>query len=518
MNLSLICRRQAGHHGAKTAVVEVPSGRTISYAELERRVDRLAAALLASGATKGARVAVMSRNTIEFIECTLAAARAGMIAQGLNWRLSVTELVRIVRDSAPSVMVTDARFADMAEGLAREVDIPTWLEFGARGDGSYEEFVNGGPVLATMPTTSAHDPVLMMYTGGTTGVPKGVVHSHASCLAAMVNNTVGERIVPSDRYMLLGQMFHSAGILVLNYLYNGATVVLVEQYETGLALETIEVERITAFLGFTTMMNYMLSALASGHSYSLSSLRNLQYGGGPYAPEVIEQIVEAFPCGIIQNYGTTEHVGITFLTQEDHRDARSGRRKDQLRSGGRAAFLTEVALTDDRGKPVPFDGHSKGDIFVRSPANMLGYWNKPKETAAIRRGDWLGTGDVGTIDSDGYLYVVGRAKDMIISGGENIYAAQVERAIAAHPGVLESAVIGEPDEVWGEAVVAYVVRKPGAIVTEDAVKDAVTAQLASYQKPRTVRFVDELPRSPNGKVLKQELVAIAPSATAPLRG
>jgi acyl-CoA synthetase (AMP-forming)/AMP-acid ligase II len=510
VDLSLATAKHAGFAGDKDAIVEVPSGRSLTFSQLEERVDRLARALTASpDVCPGGRIAIMALNSIEHVEVYLAASRAGLIAQGINWRLATPEIVRVLQDSQPSVLVVSDQFADVGADLERELDLGVSVRFGPDSDGSYERFVASGTADVGLAPTSSESPVLLMYTGGSTGAPKGVLHTNESLFAAMVNNTVAERIVPSDRYMLIGQMFHSAAVLALNYLYNGATIVLVSRYETTLALETIEEQRVTAFLGFTTMMAYMLSELdQNGSKYELGGLRNLQYGGGPYAPSVIEQIVHAFPCGIIQNYGTTEHVGISFLSQEDHDNARAGRHMDRLRSGGRDAFLIETAIFDEDGRVVPRDGESKGEIFARSRANMVGYWNRPEETAKIRRGKWLGTGDVGVWDEDGYVYVVGRAKDMIISGAENIYAAEVERAIAAHPAVLETAVIGVPDPTWGEVVAAFVVQKPEMTVSVDEIQRTVVERLASYQKPRKVWFIEELPKSPNGKVLKQELRAV----------
>jgi acyl-CoA synthetase (AMP-forming)/AMP-acid ligase II len=507
LDLSAATRRNVRRQADKVAVEEVPTGRSVTFGELERRVSALASALLQRpGIKKGDRIAMLSMNCIEYCELYLAAARAGLIAQGINWRLADAEIARILASTRPTVIIVASEFLDVATFLQRELDIPVWLQVGKDSDGSYERFLASGVDGPAAPGSLPNDPVLMMSTGGSTGVPKGVVHTNRSLISCMVNNTVAERIVPSDRYMLMGQMFHSAAVLALNYLYNGATLVMVTRYDTALALDTIEERKVTAFLGFTTMMSYMLAELErDDNHYRLDSLRNLQYGGGPYAAEVIMRIITAFRCGIIQNYGTTEHVGVTFLTQEDHDDARAGRNLHRLASGGHNAYLTEVALLDEEGRVLPSDGESRGQVFVRSQGNMLGYWERPEETAAITRGEWLGTGDIGVRDHDGYLYIVGRAKDMIISGSENIYAAEVERAIAGHPGVMEAAVIGVPDETWGEAVAAFVVCKDGQRVAPEAVADIVTERLGSYQKPRHVWFIDEIPRSPNGKVLKQEL-------------
>ncbi|MFM7783159.1 MAG: AMP-binding protein, partial [Gammaproteobacteria bacterium] len=385
------------------------------------------------------------------------------------------------------------------------LDLPHWLEFGASSDGSYEALVQGGSAAepAQSASVGGHDPVLILYTGGTTGESKGALHSHHSLYMGMLNQTVAERIVPSDVYMLTGQMFHIPVALAINYMAHGCPLVLVN-FEAKQALELIQEEKVSAFLGITTMLNWMMAVENFG-SYDLRSLRNIQYGGGPMPASVVRAALESFPCTLIQGYGQTEGMTMTFLSQEDHARAVRGEHEERLRSCGREGFVTRVQVVDASGRPVPRDGRTTGEIVVRSEANMLGYWRRPDLTAQTIREGWMWTGDIAFWDEAGYLFIVDRAKDMIISGGENIYSTQVENAIHRHPAVLESAVIGVPDSEWGETVKAVVVLKPGMNATEKEIIDEARRHLASYQKPRSVVFVDSLPKAPTGKILKREL-------------
>lgn len=253
------------------------------------------------------------------------------------------------------------------------------------------------------------------------------------------------------------------------------------------------------------MLNWMM-AVEGFDNYDISSLRNIQYGGGPMPSRVITEALDKFPCTLIQGYGQTEGTTMCFLSQEDHiRAIRDDYRPERLRSCGREGFVTSVRVVDPDGVDVPCDGKTPGQIIVRSEANMLGYFRRPDLTADTIKDGWMWTGDIATWDDERYVFIVDRAKDMIISGGENIYSVQVEEAIATHQAVLETAVIGVPDDTWGESVMAYVVLKPDMSATEDEIIDAARQNLASYQKPRSVAFVDELPKAPTGKILKREL-------------
>jgi acyl-CoA synthetase (AMP-forming)/AMP-acid ligase II len=506
VNIGLIAARWAALEPRREAIVDIPTGERMTFGKLDTNVRRMANALRGGlGLQHGDRVAIFSRNSIEFLEICLACARAGLIAVPLNWRLGILELARIVADASPAALISASGMRTDRDELARAVDVRHWFEFGPDADGSYARLRDGASdaELPAAMLAGAHDPCLILYTGGTTGVSKGVLHSHHSLFMGMLNQTVAERIVPSDVYMLTGQMFHIPVMLAINYLAHGCPLVLIN-FEPRIALEAIQEERVSAFLGITTMLNWMM-AVEGFDRFDLTSLRNIQYGGGPMPATMIRSALAAFPCSLIQGYGQTEGMTMTFLSQEDHTRALAGHRIERLRSCGREGFVTRVQIVDPSGRPVARDSQSVGEIVVQSEANMLGYWGRPDLTAATLRDGWMWTGDLATWDEDGYVFIVDRAKDMIISGGENIYSAQVENAIHRHPAVLEAAVIGVPDDEWGEAVKAIVALKPGMSATAEEIIEVARNHLASYQKPRSVDFVDALPKAPTGKILKREL-------------
>lgn len=505
MNLGMIPAKTARLTPGREALIDVASERRMTFGELDERVRRLANGLLERGLVKGDRVAVLSRNCIEYMELYFACARVGLIIQPLNWRLGEPELLRIVSDGEPAALACSAEYAGAAQQLAEQAGPLLPLGFGAGSDGSYEALLaaSSADEPAASATTGDHDPVLILYTGGTTGQSKGALHTHHSLFAGMINQTVAERIVPTDVYMLTGQMFHIPVGLAINYLAHGCPVVLIN-FEARLALEIIQRERVSAFLGITTMLNWMM-AVDDFARYDLSSLRNIQYGGGPMPRTVVESALATLPCTLIQGYGQTEGMTMSFLSQEDHAAAMQGIHPERLGSCGREGFMTTIAVVDDAGDPVPRNGTTPGEIIVRSEANMIGYWRRPDLTEATLRDGWMWTGDVAVWDEEGYLFIVDRAKDMIISGGENIYSTQVEAAIHEHPAVLESAVFGIPDPQWGEAVKAVVVLKPGMDATEQDIIATAAQHLASYQKPKSVDFVDSLPKAPTGKILKRVL-------------
>ena len=507
MNIGSVPKKWAKLTPDNEAVIDASTGQRINYADFDRIIRKLANGLLDLGLEKGDRVAILSQNSIENLATFYACGRVGLIAQPMNWRLSIPELLRVIGNGSPKVLISGDALNDEKTLLKQQnTSIQYWFEFGSLGDGSFERLIENSSEVE--PTDSDHigdnDPFFILYTGGTTGESKGALHSHKSVWYGMLNQTVAERIVPSDVYMLTGQMFHIPVVLAMNYQAHGCPLVLMN-FEPTLALELISTEKVSAFLGVTTMLNWMM-AVEDFDSYDLSSLRNIQYGGGPMPSRVIAEALSAFPCTLLQGYGQTEGTTMTFLSQEDHiRAIRDGHRTERLRSCGREGFITTVRVVDDHGIDIPQDGKTPGQIIVKSPANMLGYFERPDLTAETIRDGWMWTGDIATWDEDGYCFIVDRAKDMIISGGENIYSVQVEEAIAKNPAVLEVAVIGIPDDEWGESVKAFVVLKPGRNANEAEIIETAKDNLASYQKPRTVEFVNELPKAQTGKILKREL-------------
>ncbi len=506
MNIGRIPAKHARLTPQRVALIDIPNDRRITFAELDERVCRLGNAFLNKlGLVKGDRVAVIAKNCIEYMEVYYACALCGLIVQPINWRLGQAEMTRILRDGEPGVVVLASEYAELEAVLAPDLDVPHWLGFGEKSNGRYEALLTSSDTAepAASGDVGNDDPVLILYTGGTTGESKGALHTHQSLYTGMLNQTVAERIVPSDVYMLTGQMFHIPIALAMNYQAHGCPLVLIN-FEARLALDVIQRERVSAFLGITTMLNWMM-AVEDFDSFDLSSLRNIQYGGGPMPHKVVAAALAAFPCTLIQGYGQTEGMTMTFLSQEDHLAAMRGEHPERLASCGREGFVTSVKLVDAEGNTVPRDSKTPGEILVQSDANMVGYWRRPDLTAQTLREGWMWTGDIAVWDEEGYIFIVDRARDMIISGGENIYSTQVEAAIHQHPAVLEAAVFGVPDEEWGEAVKAVVVLKPGAAATEAEIIAAAAQHLASYQKPRSVDFVDSLPKAPTGKILKRSL-------------
>jgi acyl-CoA synthetase (AMP-forming)/AMP-acid ligase II len=418
VNIGKIPAKTARLDPEREALIDVPNQRRMTYGELDGRVRRLANAMLGElGLQKRDRVAILSKNCIEYMEIYYACARCGMIAQPLNWRLGVEEMARILRDGEPSVVVLSGEYGDLREELQAAVEAPHWLGFGSGSDGSYDALIERSE--DSEPTVSdcvgGNDPVLILYTGGTTGESKGALHTHHSLYMGMLNQTVAERVVPTDVYMLTGQMFHIPVALAMNYQAHGCPLVLIN-FEAKLALQVIERERVSAFLGITTMLNWMM-AVENFDSYDLSSLRNIQYGGGPMPRSVVEAALQAFPCTIIQGYGQTEGMTMSFLSQEDHVAALAGEHPERLASCGREGFVTSIKLVDPEGNTIPRDCTTPGEILVQSDANMVGYWRRPDLTEQTIRDGWMWTGDIAVWDQDGYIFIVDRAKDMIISGG-----------------------------------------------------------------------------------------------------
>ena len=505
-----ITARNAWRSPQRDAIIEVSTGRRLSFAQLDERANRLAHGLRDGlSLQRGDRVAMLSTNSAEVAELFFACAKAGLVAQPLNWRLAVPELGRILADGAPSALLAHRQFAEAVTELERLNDLDHWIEFAPGNDSPYEELL--AQSLPDTPRWSAgtgdDDPFFILFTGGTTGTSKGALHSHASAFAAMVNQSVAERITDEDVYMLLGQMFHIPVVLAMTYLAHGRPVVLTN-FEPSRTLEAIEAERVSAFLGITTMLSYMME-VKDFDSFDLSSLRLIKYGGGPMAESVVREIMTRFPCDLMQGYGQTEGCTMSVLPPWVHREIGAGIGTHRAASCGQEVHLTSLRVVDESGVPVARDRSTVGELVVRSPANMVGYWRRPDLTAEVFRdgNGWMRTGDMGSWDEDGFVYIVDRAKDMVISGGENIYPAQVEACIYRHPAVLECAVFGVPDAKWGEALKAVVVLRRGMSASDEEIIELARRELGSYMKPKSVDFIAELPKGSTGKILKRELRA-----------
>ena len=478
-------------------------GRTATFADLHRRSSRLANALTAAGVEPGDRVAILAKNHPAFYELAYACSKANAAMLGLNWRLAAPELEAILADAAPTVLlVSDEERhlvpADVAGprgpagvvSLQRELD--AWVEAADATD----------PQRACAPD----DVQFVLYTSGTTGVPKGVLLTNRN--VAYTRRIAEEFWAFTERsvHLVASPLFHIGGIGTGQMaLLMGGETVLLQSAKPDELVAAIARHRVThAF--FVPAVIQMLTAVEGVESADLSSLELIIYGASPISEPVLLRAIDVLGCRFTHAYGLTETAGtVVSLAPEDHDPG--GPRAHLLRSCGKAFPWHTVAIVEPRtGEQVPTG--EVGEVWIRSEQVMAGYWQKPQETAqAIVDGGWLRTGDAAYADEDGYLYLYDRYKDMLVSGGENVYPAEVENVLYGHPGIAEVAVIGVPSERWGETVKAIVVPKAGARPSADDVIAFARERLAKYKCPTSVDFVDALPRSASGKVLKKDLRA-----------
>lgn len=511
MNLADLMTTSARRSPGATALIEPHLGIHRSFAAMEERTERLATAmqnLLGAGA--GERVAALSRNCLEIFELYLAVAKSGTLLFPLNWRLGAAELVEIVRQADVRVVFYDREFAAVVDEMRASIDA-TWIEWSPGADSPFEELLvraATGPALDPLPDRAklTGEPFLALSTGGTTGIPKSAVHTQASYVACLFNFLGAARITDTDTYMMLGQFFHVIGYMPLAYMAMGRPAVITNFDAVG-TLDVIAQEEVTSFFCVATMLPRLVRSLQET-GRSVPSVELVGYGGAPLGAEVIRSAAEMFDARLFQAWGMTELGPGTFLSPEDHELALRGDRPELLRSCGRAGIVSTVAVLDDEGREVPRDGSTRGELCHRGPNDMSSYWNRPEETELLMPDEWIHSGDLATWDAEGHIFIVDRIKSMLISGGENIFPGEIERALTNLPGVAEVVVIGEPDPEWGEVVRALVVRTFDATITEQDVIDHVSSTLGSYMKPRIVDFLDELPMTATGKIDRRALKAM----------
>lgn len=460
--------------------------RTVTYGELDRDSSRLAAELMGRGLGRGDRVAVLADNCPEYVTLFFACAKAGLVMTPLNWRLAPPELAYQVDHSGASVVLASRSRLEQAEQVVAEAEHRPPirpLEDPPEAEGDVDVVVEDD------------DPLFLIYTSGTTGRPKGAVLTHANCFWT---NTAIDRLMDVTTFDVVLQVlpqFHVGGWNVQPLLawWKGATVVLEPSFDPGRALRLIEEKRVTTMMGVPA--NYLFMAEhPSFATTDLSSLRMAVVGGAPM-PESLIETWTARGVSLVQGYGLSEASPNVLGLPPEYV-------KEKVGYAGKAYPHVEVALEGSDGSLI--DGPGTGELLVRGPSVFAGYWNDPAATAEAMRGGWLHTGDVAERDADGFYRIRDRIKDMYISGGENVYPAEVESVLMAHPDVVEAAVVGVPDERWGEAGVAVVVtRRP---LDPEELLDWCRGRLARFKVPREVRFVDALPRSGMNKVLKREIV------------
>jgi long-chain acyl-CoA synthetase len=496
VNLASLLDRAADATPSAPAIVGDP---TRSWAELRARVARLAGGLAGLGVTRGARIAVLGPNSPAHLEAHLALARLGAIVVPLNTRLAPGEIGAQLEDAGVGRWLVDETCAGAAEAAAPSLPRVT---IAAGSDTADWRRLLSAPPAGEIAAVAAGAPLGIFYTGGTTGRSKGVVLTHGNLLSNAANVVPAIGFTAADVHLHAAPMFHLAD---LGYLWAllavGAAHAFLPAWSPAAFVEAVARRRVTATLLAPSMITALVRS-AAGAARDLGSWRRLMYGGSPITEDTLRRALAALPCRLWQGYGQTEATHtICLLTADDH--VAAGERPARLRSCGRPIGGVEarVAGADD----TPVAPGATGEVIARGPTIMPGYWNRPAETAETLRGGWLRTGDLATVDAEGYVYLLGRRHDMIVSGGENVYPAEVERALAAHPAVLEAAVIGVPDEAWGERVHAVVVLTPGRTASEADLQRHCRRLIGGFKIPRSFEFVATLPRTSTGKVAKAAL-------------
>jgi len=489
------------------AIATVCGQRRRTYRELAQRVSRLAGALRQLGVASGDRVAMLALNSDRYLEYTLACWWAGAVLNPVNTRWSAAEMAHSLNDCDTAVLLIDRQHLPLLPAL-REA-MPGLRHVIVADDGppphgllDYETLIE-----ETTPIEDAlrgdRDLAGIFYTGGTTGVPKGVMLSHGNLYVAALGFLGCDHVVGEDIALHVAPLFHLAGMSVmLNSLITGGRHVFIPAFEPKAVLQAISKERVTHLILVPTMLQQVIDD-PSARNHDLSSLVRLQYAASPMTSALLQRAMSTLPnIRFVQAYGMTElSPHATVLPSRYHEPAHHALGK--LGSVGRAVHNVELRIIDRDGAEVPRG--TVGEIVVRGPNVMQGYWKRPQDTAQALRGGWMHTGDGGFMDEDGFVYLADRIKDMIITGGENVYSAEVENILSQHPDVAMCAVIGVPDERWGECVHAFVMPKSGATPSVDELQAHCKARIAGYKCPRSFDFVESLPLSGTGKVLKAHL-------------
>jgi long-chain acyl-CoA synthetase len=476
----------------------------LTFSQMDARINRLSNGLLALGLAKGSKVAVLLDNSVESAASLFAIPRAGLTYVSLNARHSPREHVEILNDCEADALIVDEAFLGFLEPeLSSVPNLKQVIVVGASRSGrlTVDELVALQP--DSTPAVEVDEDVdieRLQYTSGTTGQPKGVAWTFRIAYNVLANvlMNLDEPIGPSDVNLNSGPLTHAAGLMMMTYYSRGATNIILPRFDEQEVLETIQRERVTSLLLIPTML-YRLLMVPNLKSFDLTSVRRIWYGTAPMAVEKLTEGIRVFGHVFRQNYGMTEMAQpITYLGPEDHVIDGTEIQTMRLSSAGRPAMGVEVKVADKDGAPVK--PGEIGEILIRSNKLMKGYWKKPEETAEAFKDGWFHTRDMGTVDGDGYIYIMDRKSDMIISGGFNIYPREVEDVLMGHPGVAEAAVIGVPHEIWGEAVKAMVVLKQGVNLSEAQIIEHCKRNLAGYKKPTSVDFINEIPKNLYGKV------------------
>ncbi len=503
-----IARYQARVRGAETALTF--EGRTTTFAQFDALTNRVANALIAEGVTRGQRIAYVGKNSDAYFELLFGAAKMGAVMTPIGWRLAPPEVAYIIEDSEAPLVFVGPEVIGQSDTVASHLTFrPTIIAMeadGADGRPHYEAWRDAAsaadPAVAIDP---AADVAVQLYTSGTTGKPKGAMLTHSNLLsgrrAAAEAKMPWNEWGPDDVSLVAMPVAHIGGTgWGIVGLYNGAKGVVAREFDPFKVLDFIEGDGISKMFMVPAALQIVVRQ-PRAREVDYSRMKYILYGASPIPLDLLRECMEVFGCGFCQQYGMTETCGtIVYLPPEDHTPEGSPR----MRAAGLPMPGVKLKVIDEAGNTVPTG--TVGEVAIHSVANMPGYWKLPEATASTIDADgWLRTGDAGYLDEDGYLFIHDRVKDMIISGAENIYPAEVESAVYGHPAVAEVAVIGIPDDKWGEAVKAVVALKPGMTATPDEIIAFARGRIAAFKAPKSIDFIDALPRNASGKILRKDL-------------
>ncbi|MCH8850627.1 MAG: long-chain-fatty-acid--CoA ligase [Chloroflexi bacterium] len=482
--------------------------RRMLYREALEEVNRLANAFVSAGLQLGDRIAVLSKNSIEYAIVYYAASKAGVVPVPLNFRLAPPEWAFIVNDAGAKMLIAADELVSAIDGIRGELkSVDRFVAIDAVGPEGWEDYrqwVGGQPTTPPDRAVTEDDDVYQMYTSGTTGHPKGAVITHRALTAQVGQVTMLIHGAPGARTLIVVPMYHAAGaISTFVSVYWGGCLYIQADFNPPEVVRALDEERVLTATLVPAMIQGLLVHVPDAAKRQYSDLQQITYGASPIAEETLRRAMDTFKCDFAQAYGMTETTAVlTYLFPSDHRLAVK-ERAELLLSAGRPVVGTDLRIVDEDDTPVP--NGTIGEIIARGPQLMRGYWNQADESAEALKGGWMHTGDAGTMDDDGYIYIQDRVKDMIVSGGENVYPRVVEDVLFQHPAVADAAVIGVPDEQWGETVKAIIVLREGQTATAEELIDFCRGKLAGFERPRSAEFVDELPRNPSGKVIKRQL-------------
>jgi fatty-acyl-CoA synthase len=514
MRLTEILPRSVLSYRGKLAVV---CGETrLTYAEIGARVGALTVALQSSGIKPGDRVGLLHKNCHRVLETYFAAVHACAVLVPLNYRLTAEDLAFIIDDTETRLILADMEFADLVRAAAKQSKTGCRIIWSRDQDGGavtllgddYEEILkNGVSCELPIPPASANDPANLYYTSGTTGRQKGVILTQKNIYSHALGTIADLKLHDADVWAHVAPMFHLADAWAIWAMtWVGARHVMVGKFVAPEILRLFVEQAITVTNLIPTMLNDLVHC-ADAETYDYPSLRLLMSGGAPISPSLVQRVVDTFRCEYIQTYGLTETSPyLTFSFLKEHLKGLSKEEQMRYRSmTGRAALGVEVRVVDESNNDVPRDNQSVGEIIARGDRVTPGYWKLPEATRDAFREGWFCTGDLATIDSEGYLNIVDRKKDAIVTGGEVVYSTEVENALYEHPAVLEATVVSVPDERWGEAIKAVVALKPGQTLTAEGLIAHCQKRLARFKCPRSVDFIAALPRTGSGKIAKKEI-------------